>query len=156
MCTTLLPTSFADIPSSLLLVLMCSSPASSPLQVLREFNEVFNALYTRQFVSEYLGDLWNWFDWFNVFGYTTFVLRYWFNTVGPAVFEPAIIGDCWAMTVGWVEGYVHSRVLNSYSLQLAFLLAMTFWRTLKYLQISPALMVPFKALINGGREVNEW
>ena len=98
---------------------------------------------TRKFISGYLGNYWNYIDWTFVMSVAYFCYRYWGNHKTLKNWQPHISSNptCEQRSLAFVEGTVWQNAAQSYSWQLAIIFCVTVWRTLKYLQISPALLV---------------
>ena len=123
------------------------------IQFFKECWEIFGTCVNKVFCSEYLSEIWNYIDWANMAFFAYFVLKYKLSHEQQLPDAPDIADSCYMKTVAFVESNVYQKVKGSYSFQLAFFLALTIWRTLKYLQLSPALVVPFKALTNSVKEI---
>eukprot|EP00947_MAST-08B_sp_MAST-8B-sp1_P003541 g3541.t1 len=121
------------------------------IQLLNEVYEIVSNLRHGRF-GGYLTSLWNYVDWGSMLCYALFLMRYYYRTP-KRIWDQSIDGDCDLMSVAYVEANVWQRVRGSYAWQLAFMLAFTFWRTFKFLQISPALMVAFSAVSHGAAEI---
>ena len=67
--------------------------------------------------------------------------------------EDSVLGDCEMMNIAYVQSKVWQRVKASYTWQFAFMMAITFWRTVKYLQVSPLVNAPKTAISSGSSEM---
>ena len=97
--------------------------------------------------------MWNIIDWANMVTFMLFILRYWVAHKQDLVYDESIRGNCELSGTAFVDGNSWNQVNGSYAWQLAVVVALTFLRTLKYSQISPAVQVPFMAFIGALWEI---
>ena len=91
-------------------------------------------------------------DWANIICYALFTYRYFYREP-TRIWDPGVNGDCYFQSHAYAYANVWQRVYGSYKWQFGFMLAFTFWRTCKFLQLVPIVVVPFKALVNALSEV---
>ena len=104
------------------------------VQAVSEAREIFLSLASKQFLGGYLASMWNWIDWANIVIYFMFASQYIIGT-SETKWHPSVDGNCYLQANAFVQGTVWKRVNESYAWLLAFTLAITFWRTLKFLQV---------------------
>ena len=136
------------------------------IQLAQELIEILSTLCQRKFFSEYLLSYWNWVDLTFITSVALLSYLYYFNHPGTSTYyqpwdprQPAEADSgglaptsCNTHYSSAVAGKAFRMNYMSYTLELAVVAATLIWRSLKYLQLSPALLVPFRAMEKSFRE----
>ena len=121
-------------------------------------------------MRNYANNYWNIVDWLYVITVGLFAWNYWDNMYNAYDTAPKASGDGQSMNIPgkglYGEGgvscekrglsHIHSNVYKhttgSYTTELAVIFCLAVWRSLKYLQVSPAMLTPFAALERSVRD----
>eukprot|EP00947_MAST-08B_sp_MAST-8B-sp1_P001280 g1280.t1 len=122
-------------------------------QIVFESWAMLRATCRLKLVGEYLLDFWNIVDWVNFGVFVIFATRWYYSHARGIDWEDSVLGDCEMMNIAYVQSKVWQRVKASYTWQFAFMMAITFWRTVKYLQVSPLVNAPKTAISSGSSEM---
>ena len=122
-------------------------------QALVQVWKIMRLCCLRMCCSLYMTNVWNWWDWINFATFLLFSLRYYQIHRETQTWHPSAAGDCYMTSIAHVQVHVWQKVRTSYFTQFGIMMAITCWRSLKYLQLSPVLLVPKLALSRGGSEI---